>query len=187
MINPKEALEIAENNPYKGTAKQIAKLSISIAQSAQIFDHSVFALYKDKINISPKIFSKLKVIGETLLEIKEQERNLLINQFPDSYTTIHILCSISKKDLVTAVEKGDITANTTAKEAQLYVQQIRFPTGDGEKGKWGYKQEHLFNIVRPDDVPMSTTSLNNLKSDIRKICLEYGAELQVPNLSLIHI
>ena len=183
MINPKEALEIAKNNPYKGTAKQIAKLSISIAQSAQIFDHSVFALYKDKINISPKIFSKLKVIGETLLEVKEQERNLLINQFPDSYTTIHILCSISTKYLVTGAEKGDITANTTAKEAQLYVQQIRFPTGDGEKGKWGYKQEHLFNIVRPDDVPMSTTSLNNLKSDIRKICLEYGAELQVPNPS----
>ena len=183
MINPKEALEIAKNNPYKGTAKQIAKLSISIAQSAQIFDHSVFALYKDKINISPKIFSKLKVIGETLLEVKEQERNLLINQFPDSYTTIHILCSITTKDLVTAAEKGDITANTTAKEAQLYVQQIRFPTGDGEKGKWGYKQEHLFNIVRPDDVPMSTTSLNNLKSDIRKICLEYGAELQVANPS----
>ena len=183
MINPKEALETAKNNPYKGTAKQIAKLSISIAQSAQIFDHSVFALYKDKINISPKIFSKLKVIGETLLEVKEQERNLLINQFPDSYTTIHILCSITTKDLVTAAEKGDITANTTAKEAQLYVQQIRFPTGDGEKGKWGYKQEHLFNIVRPDDVPMSTTSLNNLKSDIRKICLEYGAELQVANPS----
>ena len=183
MINPKEALEIAKNNPYKGTAKQIAKLSISIAQSAQIFDHSVFALYKDKINISPKIFSKLKVIGETLLEVKEQERNLLINQFPDSYTTIHILCSITTKDLVTGAEKGDITANTTAKEAQLYVQQIRFPTGDGEKGKWGYKQEHLFNIVRPDDVPMSTTSLNNLKSDIRKICLEYGAELQVANPS----
>ena len=183
MINPKEAIKIAENNPYKGTAKQIAKLSISIAQSAQIFDPSVFALYKEKINISPKIFSKLKVIGETLLEVKEQERNLLINQFPDSYTTIHILCSISTKDLVTAAEKGDITANTTAKEAQLYVQQIRFPTGDGEKGKWGYKQEHLFNIVRPDDVPMSTTSLNNLKSDIRKICLEYGAELQVPNPS----
>tara|TARA_Y100000589_G_scaffold199799_1_gene188574 strand:+ start:871 stop:1173 length:303 start_codon:yes stop_codon:yes gene_type:complete len=85
MINPKEAIKIAENNPYKGTAKQIAKLSISIAQSAQIFDHSVFALYKEKINISPKIFSKLKVIGETLLEVKEQERNLLINQFPDSY------------------------------------------------------------------------------------------------------
>ena len=183
MINPKEAIKIAENNPYKGTAKQIAKLSISIAQSAQIFDHSVFALYKEKINISPKIFSKLKVIGETLLDIKQQERNQLINQFPDSYTTIHILCSISNKDLVTAAEKGDITANTTAKEAQLYVQQIRFPTGDGEKGKWGYKQEHLFNIVRPDDVPMSTTSLNNLKSDIRKICLEYGAELQVPNPS----
>ena len=183
MINPKEALKIAKNNPYKGTAKQIAKLSISIAQSAQKFDHSVFVLYKEKINISAKIFSKLKVIGQTLLEVKEQERNLLINQFPDSYTTIHILCSIGTKDLVTAAEKGDITANTTAKEAQLYVQQIRFPTGDGEKGKWGYKQEHLFNIVRPDDVPMSTTSLNNLKSDIRKICLEYGAELQVPNPS----
>ncbi len=106
MINPKEALKIAENNPYKGTAKQIAKLSISIAQSAQIFDHSVFALYKEKINISPKIFSKLKVIGETLLEVKEQERDLLINRFPDSYTTIHILCSISTKDLVTSAEKG---------------------------------------------------------------------------------
>ena len=51
MINPKEALKIAENNPYKGTAKQIAKLSISIAQSAQIFDPSVFALYLSLIHI----------------------------------------------------------------------------------------------------------------------------------------
>ena len=107
--------------------KSFAKLSISIAQSAQIFDPSVFALYKEKINISPKIFSKLKVIGETLLEIKQQERNQLINQFPDSYTTIHILCSISTKDLVTAAEKGDITANTTTKEAQASTEVTEEP------------------------------------------------------------
>ena len=43
--------QFIEENPYKGTAKQIAKLSISIAQSAQIFDHSVFVLYLSLIHI----------------------------------------------------------------------------------------------------------------------------------------
>ena len=176
--------QFIEENPYKGTAKQIANLSISIAESASKFDPSVFALYKEQTGISPKIFSKLKVIGETLLKVDKKQRKDLINQLPASYTTIHILCSLKTKDLLTAAKKKVVTPTITAKEASAFAQQIRFPNRtaiDGEKGKWGYKQEHLFNIVRPDDVQMSGEVLNIFKNELRKVCLEYGAHLQVAN------
>ena len=176
--------QFIEENPYKGTSKQIVNLSISIAESAATFDPSVFALYKEQTGISPKIFSKLKVIGETLLKVDKKQRKDLINQLPASYTTIHILCSLKVKDLLTAAKKKVVTPTITAKEASAFAQQIRFPNRtaiDGEKGKWGYKQEHLFNIVRPDDVQMSGEVLNIFKNELRKVCLEYGAHLQVAN------
>jgi len=64
-ITPSNALKIAEKNPYKGTSAQITKLAITIAQLSSSVDDSVFALYKDEVGISPKIFSKLKVRKST--------------------------------------------------------------------------------------------------------------------------
>tara|TARA_B100000941_G_scaffold251347_1_gene197982 strand:+ start:882 stop:1820 length:939 start_codon:yes stop_codon:yes gene_type:complete len=186
MISTTDALIIAKQNPYKGTSDQIAKLSISIAKTFSSVSAQEFALYKDKTGIQPKIFSKLKVIGETLLKIEKHTRETLIGQFPESYTAIHILCSLPLENLVLAVKEGDINPKMSVREASTFVQQIRFPNKasiDGEKGRWGNKQEHLFNIVRPNDVPMSKKVIDNLKSEIRQICLEYGAQLQVANPS----
>ena len=186
MISTTDALIIAKQNPYKGTSDQIAKLSISIAKTFSSVSAQEFALYKDKTGIQPKIFSKLKVIGETLLKIEKHTRETLVGQFPESYTAIHILCSLPLENLVLAVKEGDINPKMSVREASTFVQQIRFPnkaSNDGEKGRWGNKQEHLFNIVRPNDVPMSKKVIDNLKSEIRQICLEYGAQLQVANPS----
>ena len=186
MISTTDALIIAKQNPYKGTSDQIAKLSISIAKTFSSVSAQEFALYKEKTGIQPKIFSKLKVIGETLLKIEKHTRETLIGQFPESYTAIHILCSLPLENLVLAVKEGDINPKMSVREASIFVQQIRFPNKasiDGEKGRWGNKQEHLFNIVRPNDVPMSKKVIDNLKSEIRQICLEYGAQLQVANPS----
>lgn len=186
MISTTDALIIAKQNPYKGTSDQIAKLSISIAETFSSVSAQEFALYKEKTGIQPKIFSKLKVIGETLLKVEKHTRETLIGQFPESYTAIHILCSLPLENLVLAIKEGDIHPKISVREASTFVQQIRFPnkrSNDGEKGRWGNKQEHLFNIVRPNDVPMSKKVIDNLKSEIRQICLEYGAQLQVANPS----
>ena len=94
MISTTDALIIAKQNPYKGTSDQIAKLSISIAKTFSSVSAQEFALYKEKTGIQPKIFSKLKVIGETLLKVEKHTRETLIGQFPESYTAIHILCSL---------------------------------------------------------------------------------------------
>ena len=60
MISTTDALIIAKQNPYKGTSDQIAKLSISIAETFSSVSAQEFALYKEKTGIQPKIFSKLK-------------------------------------------------------------------------------------------------------------------------------
>ena len=69
MISTTDALIIAKQNPYKGTSDQIAKLSISIAETFSSVSAQEFALYKEKTGIQPKIFSKLKVIGEVVNKI----------------------------------------------------------------------------------------------------------------------
>ena len=59
-----DAIDLAKDNPYTGTSEQIINLSISIAETFKNNDASTYSLYKEKIGIAPKIFSKLKVIGE---------------------------------------------------------------------------------------------------------------------------
>ena len=72
------AIQTAKDNPYDGTIQQVCNLSISIAESSKTMDKSVFNLYKEKIDIEPKTFSKLKVIGEKLLEANEQDKQTII-------------------------------------------------------------------------------------------------------------
>ena len=72
------AWQFAKDNPIDGTTEQVTTLSISIAKSSNTMDKSVFNLYKEKIDIEPKTFSKLKVIGEKLLEANEQDKQAII-------------------------------------------------------------------------------------------------------------
>ena len=179
-----DAIDLAKKNPYTGTSEQIINLSISIAETFKNNDASTYNLYKDKIDIAPKIFSKLKVIGEKILKIDESKRRDVIKRLPASYSCIHVLCALKAEEITTASKSKVISPSMSVREARAYVQQIKFPVKaalDGEKGKWGYKQERLFNICRPDNVLVEGEMMSALEKELRKVCSNYNLSLQRAN------
>lgn len=175
---------IAKTLDYKGSTDQIVTLSLLIDEVFSKLDASVFAIFKDHLAIEPKIFSKLKVIGNKLSKLDDSKRRDVVDRLPASYSTIHILCALDTEELVTAVKSEVISPSMSVREARSYITQIRYPSQsalDGEVGKWGYKQENLFNIVRPDNVPMSKDLIEKLRNDLRKVCSNYGAQIQTTN------
>ena len=178
------AIQIAKDNPFDGTIQQVCNLSISIAESSKTMDKSVFNLYKEKIEIEPKTFSKLKVIGEKLLEANEQDKKAIINDLPASYGTLHIICSkLSIEEIKTAIKGRCITKTLSFRGADKYVKQIRFPhkfANDGDKGRWSIKQDHLFSIFRRDTIVLEGEALERCENALRKICKEYQLDLRNP-------
>ena len=178
------AIQIAKDNPPDGTIQQVCNLSISIAESSNKMDKSIFNLYKEKIDIEPKTFSKLKVIGEKLLEANEEDKKAIIKDLPASYGTLHIICSkLSIEEIKTAIKGKCITKTLSFRGADKYVKQIRFPhkfSTDGDKGRWSIKQEHLFSIFRRDNVVLEGEALERCEESIRKICREYQLDLRKP-------
>ena len=82
-------LQIAKDNPYDtGTTKQVCTLAISIYDAFVEFDKAVFNLYREKTQIQPKIFSKLKVIGERLSQLNKKDRRDVIDRLPQSYSDL---------------------------------------------------------------------------------------------------
>ena len=169
---------------FTGSVQDIAIASKMIADKANTLTASEFALYKKQVDISPKIFSKLKVIGERLIKFNSDELQVVLNQLPQAYSAIHILCQLTKKEMLAGAQSGAISPSMSVRSARLYVNQIKYPTQsspDGEKGLWGYKQEHLFNIVRPENIQLSEEVVNQLQNDLRKICIGYGVKIQTAN------
>ena len=75
MTNSKNfdtAIEVVKNNPHTGTTKNIVTLSVDISKSKKSMDKSIFNLYKEKSQINDKIFSKLKVIGDKLSNLNNE-------------------------------------------------------------------------------------------------------------------
>ena len=178
------AIQIAKDNPPDGTIQQVCNLSISIAESSKTMDKSIFNLYKEKIEIEPKTFSKLKVIGEKLLEANEEDKKAIINDLPASYGTLHIICSkLSIEEIKTAIKGRCITKTLSFRGADKYVKQIRFPhkfANDGDKGRWSIKQDHLFSIFRRDTIVLEGEALERCENALRKICKEYQLDLRNP-------
>ena len=178
------AIQTAKDNPYDGTIQQVCNLSISIAESSKTMDKSVFNLYKEKIDIEPKTFSKLKVIGEKLLEANEQDKQSIIKDLPASYGTLHIIFSkLSIEEIKTAIKGRCITKTLSFRGADKYVKQIRFPhkfSTDGDKGRWSIKQDHLFSIFRRDTIVLEGEALERCENALRKICKEYQLDLRKP-------
>ena len=176
------AIQIAKDNPIDGTTQQVCNLSISIAESSKTMDKSVYNLYKEKVDISPKNLSKLKIIGEKLLEANEQDRKLIMKDLPSSYGSLHIIFSkLSIEEIKTAIKGKCITKTLSFRGADKYVKQIRFPhkfSTDGDKGRWSIKQEHLFSIFRRDNVVLEGEALERCEESIRKICREYQLDLR---------
>tara|TARA_B100000965_G_C19548448_1_gene738974 strand:- start:592 stop:1560 length:969 start_codon:yes stop_codon:yes gene_type:complete len=187
-IQPDAAMEtflrFVEENPHNGTTQQIVLLSLGISEASKRLDKSVFLIYKERTNLDEKLFSKLKVIGDILNQIEEKKRKDVIKQLPPSYSTIHLLCSSLKPaEIVTAAKSKVITPQISVRGAKEYIKQVRFPKAsstDGEKGRWGHKQEHLYSIARPDDVPLSKEVIQSLETALRRVCKDFGVTLQQP-------
>ena len=168
-------------NPYTGSTEQIVNLSCGLFDLKERLDPSTYQVFKEESGIQDKIFSKLRVIGKTLSGLSEKHRQELIKGLPPSYSTIHILCSLKPEELLTSVRTKNVTPSTTVKGVTQYVRQVKSPhltTPDGEKGRWGSKHEVVWNVLRPDDVPLEGETLKTLEEDLRRVCKEYGLLLQ---------
>jgi hypothetical protein len=177
-------VQLVEENPYAGTAEQIVTLSLGIAEAATQLDASTFSLFKEQSGIGEKVFSKLKVIGKTLLKLTETQRREVVKGLPASYSTIHLLCSISPEELVTGVKSKNITPTISVREARDYTKQVRFPqmaAVNSEKGRWGAKQEQLWSVFRPEEMPLGGEALQSLEEALREVCQEHGVLLRQAN------
>jgi len=178
------AIKTAKDNPIDGTTEQVTTLSISIAKSSNTMDKSVFNLYKEKVGISPKVFSKLKVIGDTLLAVSDEERKGMMNYLPSAYNSLYLICSkLSPDEIRTAIKSKCITKTISYRQTDKYVKQIRYPykfSTDGDKGRWSIKQEHLFSIFRRDMVVLEGEALERCEDALRKICRDYQLDLRRP-------
>ena len=185
MTTPTDVLrtfkQLVEENPHTGTTEQIVTLSLAIAEASTCLDRSTLAVFKEEIEIGDKVFSKLKKVGETFQELKGKERRDVIQGLPASYSTIHVLCSISPAELVTGIRSKNITPATSIRAAKDYTTQIRFPgtaATDGERGRWGAKQEQIFSVFRPEALPLGGEALTSLEEALRKVCVEHGVVLR---------
>lgn len=178
------AIKTAKDNPIDGTTEQVTTLSISIAKSSNTMDKSVFNLYKEKVGISPKVFSKLKVIGDTLLAVSDAERKGMMDYLPSAYNSLYLICSkLSPDEIRTAIKSKCITKTISYRQTDKYVKQIRYPykfSTDGDKGRWSIKQEHLFSIFRRDMVVLEGEALERCEDALRKICRDYQLDLRRP-------
>ena len=178
------ALDIVKKNPHTGSTNNIITLSLTIAKSRKVFDRSIYNIFTEKSNISKKIFSNLKKIGDTLLEIPEDIRNEIAKSFPPSYRTIYQLCSLKSKELITAVKSKNISKDFSYRQAVNYVKQVKHPqllATDGDKGRWSTKQEHLWSIFRPDDVYLEGEKYKSVEDEFRRVCSNYGLILRKSN------
>ena len=170
-----------EENPYTGTTEQVATLAMGIAAAGKRLPRPTFSLYRDESGIGEKVFSKLKVIGNTLGELKETKRREVIKGLPASYSAIHLLCTLKSEDLANAVLKGHITPNSSVRAIGEYVKQVRYPqqaAKDGEKGRWGKKEETVFRIARPADTPLGDGQQELLETELRKVCRRFGVSIR---------
>ena len=177
--------QFVKENPYDGTAEQIVTLSLGIAEAGRRLDKSVFVLYKEASNISDKVFSKLKVIGEQLLELTETKRKAVTKGFPPSYSTIQIICGLKPEEVVTAVKSKCVTPTMSVRQARDYVKQVKHPqlaAVDGDKGRWSTKQEHLWSVFRTDDVHLEGEAKQTLEDALRRVCKEHGVVLRQAKL-----
>lgn len=163
-------------NPHTGTKEQVVTLSLGLAEAAELLDKSTYALFKEEVGINEKLFSKLKVIGATLRKIDEKKRQDVIKSLPASYSTIHSLCALKPDELVTAAKSGAITPSISNRDATTYVKQVRFPRAflQGDKGRWGTKEEPLYSVVRPEDKNFGGSAQVAFEAELRRLCAEYG-------------
>lgn len=172
--------QLVAENPYDGTTEQIVAVSFVLAETAALVPRATFSLWKQETGINDKVLSKLKVIGETLLKVDEKKRGEVVKRLPASYSTIHKLCSLKPEELVTAVKSGVVTSSLSNRDADRYVKQVRFPRQflTGDKGRWGEKEEHLFQVLRPEETNIGGEALLEFEKALRRLCGDFGLTMR---------
>ena len=172
--------QFVAENPYDGTTEQIVAVSIGLAETASRLDRSTFALFKEETGINDKVLSKLKVIGETLLKVDEKKRRDVVKRLPASYSTIYQLCRLKPEELVTAAKSGVVTPSLSIRAADKYVKQVRFPRQflTGDKGRWGAKEEHLYQVLRPEETDIGGEALLEFEKALRRLCGDFGLTMR---------
>jgi len=168
--------EFVAANPHTGTTEQVVTLSLGLAEAAEQLDKTTYINYRQATGINEKVLSKLKVIGETLRKIEEKKRKDVIKRLPSSYSTIHKLCALKPEELVTAAKSGVVTPSLSSRDADTYVKQVRYPRQflQGDKGRWGTKEEHLYSVLRPEGTDMGGETLVAFEKALRRLCGEFG-------------
>ena len=182
-----DALDITRKHSYEGSVDDIVTLSLTISRSNKQFDKSVYKIFTEKSNITPKIYSNLKKIGDTMDVLPIDARKEVCGSFPPHYRTIYNLCRLKPEEIKTAVKNKTITKDLSFRESDYLVNRIRFPSKlvtENDKGRWSKKQEHLYSIFRSTDVYLGGERTYSFEEDLRRLCKNYGLTFRKPNQSI---
>jgi len=177
-------LLLQEKNPYAGTAEQVVALSLGIHHASQALDGKTFRDYRDRSGINDKVFSKIKVIGKTFSALGASDLTALVKVLPDSYSTIHCLCGLSQKELVTAVKTKSISKELSIRAARNYLKQVRFPALVGQLQE-SSKQQEIFRVFQQQNSPLDGDALESLQEELQGVCERFGVVVQAPQATSI--
>jgi len=177
-------LLLQEKNPYAGTAEQVVALSLGIHHASQALDGKTFRDYRDRSGINDKVFSKIKVIGKTFSALGASDLTALVKVLPDSYSTIHCLCGLSQKELMTAVKTKSISKELSIRAARNYLKQVRFPALVGQLQE-SSKQQEIFRVFQQQNSPLDGDALESLQEELQGVCERFGVVVQAPQATSI--
>lgn len=177
-------LQLIAENPHTGTNEQIVTLAMALWMARDRLHKGSYELLRKECNFGPKVFSKLQVIGERMVEVNTNERREKVTRcLPPSYSVMHILCStLTAQELYYECAVRKVISNrTTVSAAKEMTQRRRFPKHPKvgkEKGRWGTAEELMFRICRPEEHFISQEQQGNLETELRRICVNYGIQLR---------
>ena len=174
-------LDLLASNPYRGTTEQVVTLSLGIADAAATLDRNVFSLLRERSGINSKVFSKLKVIGETLRAVDPQKLDDVVKKLPASYSTIHALCALKPEELVTATKSGTINRTISVRAAETYVKQVRFPymAFQGNVSDPHSRDDvQVFGVYCQSNCPLDSETLTQLETELSRVCHQYLVTLR---------
>ena len=174
-------LDLLASNPHTGTTEQVVALSLGIADAAETLDRNTFSLLRDRSGLNSKVFSKLKIIGETLRAVDQQKLGDVIKKLPASYSTIHALCALKPEELVTAIKSGAVNRTISVRGADAYVKQVRFPylALQGKENDLHSRDDiQVFGIYCQSSCPLDSETLTQLENDLSRVCHQYLVTLK---------
>lgn len=186
---------LIQSNPHTGTPVQVVSVSLAIANAHTDLDRDSFARLRDwareSQKINEKVFSKLKVIGKSLKAIEPGAFEEIKRKLPQSYSTLHMLCSLKADELIRAVKSGAISTKMSVRAAKGYVTQIRFAglTTPSQKLNRDLDQlEIVYGIFQSKNQILVPGVSKGFLQEIEALCKRYELEVRlIENQSTTHL